>query len=167
MRNTIWICLLLATTLLVSCAEFSKKQKINLYYEIVHTNDTLTRMTKEWHQLLKQAVREKDYNKLRAHRMAMGTYLDRRRSALGTTKVYAYSESIIDREATYLANRATIVSDTYPPFESFNALTPVETIQDQLKSVSDDLVSAIAADAGMKRALDEYIKVNKLKLPKN
>jgi len=63
MRSLLWVCGLLAVNFLTSCGFYDHRERILLHKEITATNDTLDKLTKEWHIQLDKAIKTKDFSK--------------------------------------------------------------------------------------------------------
>lgn len=166
MQRILLICCLLATVSLGSCGFYEHKERIELYKQIVATNDSLDKMTREWHMLLNSAVRTGDYSALHSSRVKLGQFISRRRSVIASLEVPSDAATLRESEGVFLSTQAAMISDVYPQFEAYTALTPDETVQKSLKLVSKDLETEMAWNLTIKKSLDAFVKKQKLKMPK-
>ncbi len=163
MRKTALLFILAASVVFISCNHYPKQDKVKLYKQLTQINDTLTFMTKEWHLLLNRAVISKNYSRLSGYRVDIARFLERSRTTVGNMRVYPESAAIIDSEMIFLGNQTAMVSEVYYKFDSYNELTPRETVEANLRLVTDDLPTEIAGSVAMKRSLEAFATRNKLK----
>jgi hypothetical protein len=145
-----------AAGLLSSCGRIARQKKLELYTEISTTNDSLTKMTREWHQMLDRAVGDKQFGTLPPYRLKMGQFMNRHRSNIANIRTNEDNASILDSETNFLAARAMIISDMYPRFEAFNDMTPAENINGELRAMGDDVDSEDVGYMAMKKSLRAY-----------
>ena len=168
MEKPVLFCLLFMVVIFLSSCEFyTTKEKLATYNRISGINDSLDKMTKEWHRLLDNAVSGKNYTALRPYRLGIAGFLDRDREVVANLKMNTYSENLIDSEEVFLNNQASVVSDLYANFEIFTEMTPDETIQGQLKQVVGEQDSEMAGSRAIRRSLQAFVKNNNLKLKKS
>ena len=163
MRKQLLLILLLAICFISSCNVLNRQKNQKVYTQILATNDSLEKKTKEWHQLLNAAIIAKDFTKLRTSRMNIGLYLARHRELVANLQYTEASTPILEREQIFLTTQANLVSELYPPFEYFNAMTPPETMQEQIKLISDDMINVTAVCTSIKRELQAFAKKNDVK----
>jgi hypothetical protein len=164
MLRTVLVCLVSNVIFFSSCDYIPAKKRLLVYTQISATNDTLDRLTREWHQLLRLSTKDKNFFRLKQCRIKIGQFLSRNRPVVANLRVRPDSQPLIDSEEAFLANQATIATDVYTPFESYNEMTPNDLINTQLKAVVNDLSTEIAGKAAMDRSLQAYIVRNKIKL---
>jgi hypothetical protein len=165
MQRVILICLFFSVLFFASCSFIQRKEKVNVYSQILVTNDTLDKMTQEWHQLLSKALVTKNFTYLAPHRIRMAQFLSRSRPKVANLEITPSSESIRDSEEVFLTNQATFISDVYPQFESNNELTPNEVLQNQMKALGNDLENETSVSASIRQSLHTYAKKNGLNVP--
>ena len=165
MVKTTLIFLIAYTVFFGSCAVFQRKEKVQVFNQITLTNDTLDKMTQEWHQMLKKAIVTKNFTYLAPHRIRMAQFLGRNRPKIANLEITPSSEAIRDSEEVFLTNQATVISEVYPLFESNNDLTPPDVVQNQLKSLGNDLENETSTSAAIKQSLNNYAKKNGLNVP--
>ncbi len=163
MRKQLLLISLLAIGFISSCNVMNRPKNQKVYTQIMATNDSLERKTKEWHQLLNTAIIAKDFTKLRQSRMSIGLYLARHRELVANLQHTEASTPIIEREEVFLTNQANLVSELYTPFEYFNAMTPPETMQEQIKLISDDMINVTAVCTSIRRELQTFARKNDIK----
>jgi hypothetical protein len=164
MRRLLLPCLLLLTILFSSCGLYERKQQILLCKDIIATHDTLDKMTDVWHQLMDRGFRAHNFTGLRMYRIKMGEFVSRRRIVNGDLELPASALSLRDSEEVFLANRADIIANAYPPFEEFTDLTPPGTIQNQLRSMADDQSKEIVASNVIRTTTQAFIKKHDLRI---
>jgi hypothetical protein len=166
MRRTLPVCLIFSTVYLFSCNYIPAKKKLMAYAEISSTNDSLTRMTREWYRLLSMSVTDKNFSRLSSYRLHMGEFLSNHRDLVANLQAGPNGQNIVDSEEVFLANEATTINDLYSSFESYNEMTPVETVNGQIRKLSNDQSNEMTWTAVIKRSLANYLKKNKLKVTK-
>ncbi len=155
--------LLYVIMLFSSCGYYAHKQKQVLVEQIRNTNDSLDKMTKEWHNLLDKAVKVKNFSALNAQRIQIGQFLSRRRSVIANLELPADAETLRGSEDVYLSAQVGMVTDFYPQFELFNDLTPDSTIQYHLRLVSKDVETEVSWYLTIKKSLDVFVIKNGIK----
>ena len=163
MQRILLICCLFTTTMLTSCGYYSYRERVALYHEITATNDTLNQMTREWHVLLNQAVKTKNFSPLNAYRISLGRYISRHRAKIADMELPSDAETLRESEGVFLSKRADVVTNIYPRFEAYNELTPDATVQRSLKQVANDLDNEYAWYLTIKKSADAFAKRNNLK----
>src|SRR4051812_38267424 len=101
-HKSIVILLLLPALFIASCGIFQRKEKIAVYNQVLVTNDTLDKMTQEWHMLLSKALTTKNFTYLAPHRIRMAQFLGRNRPKIANMEISPSAESIRDSEEVYL-----------------------------------------------------------------
>jgi len=134
------------------------------YDELTGTNDSLDKMTDDWHQTLDKAALSKNFSALAPLRTKMGLFISRNRAKIANIEVPKNTEGLRDSEEVFLSNQATIISEAYPTFEPYNDITPNEEIQNQLKLVASDEETETAASAAIRKSLQAFAKKNELKV---
>jgi hypothetical protein len=162
MEKAILVGLLFIGVFLSSCDLYTTNDKLMAYNRISGINDTLDKMTNEWHRLLDNAVSGKNYSALRPYRMSIGLFLNNSRATVSGLKINPVSENLIDSEEVFLATQDSIVSELYPNFDAFTDLTPDETIQAQLKLIVGDQANEAAGSAAIRRSLTAFALKNNL-----
>lgn len=163
MNRVLMVWCVISAAFLSSCGVYATRQKQVLYDQIVVTNDTLDKLTRQWHTLLEKAVHTKNFSALSANRIQIGQYLSRRRSAIANLELPADAETLRGSEEVFLTSQAAMVSDVYPKFEVYNELTPDSTIQNQLRSISNDMQTEVAWKLTIQKSLDAFAQKNKFK----
>ena len=149
---------------LSSCTYFAEKRRLLVYTELIGTNDTVNKMTRQWYQMVSVAVKTKNFSTIGAYRLTMASYLNKKREKIAELSSNADTEGIVDSEQTYLSNQAFAVADIYFTMESYNYLTPAEDIQDQMKLIIDNVNGEMAMYEVMKKALHSFAKRHALKV---
>ncbi|MCW3121710.1 MAG: hypothetical protein JWQ38_1202 [Flavipsychrobacter sp.] len=164
MLRTFIACLVLSIAF-CSCSDFvPSKKKVQVYTLISSTNDSLDKMTREWHQQLFLSTKDKSFARLRPYRIKIGQFLSRSRSEVAMLTVNKGSQNLLDSEEAFLATQANLFSETYSAFESYNDVTPNETINNQLRVASTNLSNMIASKAAIARSLQYYAQKNEVKI---
>jgi len=158
------ICCIFAATFFSSCGYYEHRERQQLYAQIKLTNDTLDRLTREWHSLLDIALRTKNFSVLNTGRIELGQFLSRRRSAIADMELPADAEPLRGSEGVFLSTQADMVADVYPKFELFNDLTPDSTIHNQLAEVSKDMGTELSWNLTIKKSLSTFASRNNLKI---
>jgi len=149
-----------------SCDYIPVKKRLLVYTQITATNDTLDKLTREWHQLLYMSTRDKNFTRLQPSRIKIGQFLSRNRAIIANMQVRQDSQNLIDSEEVYLSNQATVVSDVYTPFEEYNEMTPNDNINGQLKLVANDLNNVVSGKNAISQSLQAYLTRNKMQVKK-
>jgi len=165
MYRTSLLFLLLLGMLFSSCSYYDHKTKQSFYDLLSGTNDSLDKMTADWHQLLEKATVTKSFSGLAPLRTKMGLFMTRNRAKIADIEVPLNSDALRDSEEVFLSTQANVISEAYPPFEPFNDITPNEDIQNQMKLVVSDLESETAASAAIRKSLLAFAQRNALKIP--
>lgn len=152
-----------AITFFSSCGYYEHKQRQMLLSQIKVTNDSLDKMTKDWHLLLDRAVKTKSFSDLNACRISLGQFISRKRSTIADMELPADAEPLRGSEGVFLSTQSGMVSDVYPKFEAYNDSTPDSTIQNQWRQVSNDLQTEVSWNLTMKKALDAFALKNNIK----
>ena len=166
MRTTFPVCLIFCAVCLFSCNYIPAKKKLIAYSEISSTNDSVTRMTREWYRLLSMSITDKNFSRLSPYRLHMGEFLSKHRALVANLETGPNGQSIVDSEEVFLANEAATINDLYSSFESYNEMTPVETINGQIRKLSNDQSNEMTWTSVIKRSLGNYLRKNKLKAGK-
>ena len=166
MLRTFLAYLVFCTVFFSSCNFIPAKKKLLVYTQITATNDTLDLLTREWHQLLYLSTKDKNFSRLKPIKMEMARFLSRNRSVIANLEISPDSQNLIDSEGVFLSTQATMVSEIYTPFESYNEMTPNQEINRQLILVANDLNNEVAGKAAINRSLQAYLRKNKLKAGK-
>ena len=166
MQRIVLFSCLVVSLFFSSCGFYAQRQKQLLYTQISATNDTLDRMTREWHQLLDKAVRSKNFSTLHDNRVKIGQFISRSRSAIANAELPPDAEVLRESEGVFLSNQAVVVSDVYPQFESFNELTPDEKIQKTLIAVAGDQDNELAWKLTIRKSLDAFAIKNGIRSSK-
>jgi hypothetical protein len=153
----------LMVVFLSSCGFYGRKQKQELYDQIVATNDSLHRMTKEWHSILEKAVMMKNFSPLRPQRVQLAQFLSRRRSSIANLDLPPEAETLRGSEQVFLTSQSAMVSDVYPGFELYTDLTPDSTIQNHLRLVEKDMDTELAWNLTIQKSLDAFTQKNRIK----
>lgn len=164
MQKASLIFLLFLTTAFSSCSYYEHMAQLQFYTQLSGTNDSLDKMTVEWHQLLTRAVAAKNFSGLAPCRIKIGEFMSRNRAKVANIELPPTAENIRDSEEAFLAARAIIVSEIYPTFEPFNDITPNEDIDGQLRLVADDQEKETLAMEAIKKSLQAFAQRNHLKI---
>ncbi len=161
------VCLLCFTSLILlsSCGFEEKHDAKQLYYRVAGINDTLDRMTSDWHQKLDQALVSKNFNELQPLRRELGTFISQSRLAISSVASTKGTDKVKADEDNLLATQSAMVAEVYPNFERFSALTPKEELDKALALLSNDLVAEKTAITLVKSDLDTMDAKYKIKKP--
>ncbi|MBC7554411.1 MAG: hypothetical protein H7257_10575 [Taibaiella sp.] len=148
---TLFICLFVT-----SCGFKEKHNAQDFYNRAGGINDSLDEMTEHWHNMLNTAVVRKNFNDLSAYRITLGTFISNSRSTVANMEATSENEKVKTNLETVLANQSDKVANIYPRFELFSALTPKDTINNNLKLLGDDLNSEKASALNIRNLLKAY-----------
>jgi hypothetical protein len=162
MQKTSLIGLVLMVVLFSSCGYYERKENIALYNQIKSTNDSLDKMTREWHHMLDKAVIDRNFDSLHPLRLKMGEFLNRKRGVIANLEVPASAENLKGSEQVFLSAQANAVAEIYPAFEQFNELTPDATVKNQLKVLAGDLETETAWVITLKKSLEAFATKNNI-----
>ena len=166
MLRTFIACLMMSMAF-CSCSDFvTSKKKLQVYTQITSTNDSLEKLTRVWHQQLFASTKDKSFSRLRPYRIKIGQFLSYNRVQVASLQVPPKSQSLLDSEQAFLATQAALFSETYSAFESFNEMTPNETINNQLRVASANLNNMLATKTAITRSLEYYVEKNDIKIKK-
>ncbi len=161
-KSVLFFCLAL-TMLSASCSFQKKLQSQDFYSKLIVINDSLDKLTTEWHSLRDQASISKNYAALAPSRIALGAYISRSRSTVANIVTTPEIEQIKNEEDALLLNQSSMVAEVYPNFEQFNEYTPKDIMDKNIGLVSNDLMNEKSKVATIKKMLDVFAAKNKLK----
>jgi len=165
MPRTLLLILIVVMNLFSSCGFYDQKAK-QVFYELVSgTNDSLDRMTTDWHRILDRSKITKNFAALAPFRNKMGLFISRNRAKIADIEVPQSLAGLRDSEEVFLSTQANIISDAYPAFEPFNDITPEDDIQNQMKLVANDLETETSFSEAIRKSLRAYAQSNRLKPP--
>ena len=164
MQKAFPILLLSLITVFSSCSYYDHKTKQLFYDQLSGTNDSLDKMTDDWHQMLEKAVASKSFAGLAPLRTKMGLFISRNRSKIANIEVPQNLEGLRDSEEVFLSNQANTISEAYSTFEPYNDITPNEEIQNQLKLVVSDEETESSASGAIRKSLQAFAQKNGLKV---
>ena len=163
MRNGLLLLCLAATLLTASCGFQKKLQLQDTYTKITVVNDSLDKLTTQWHNLRDQASVSKNYSALAPARIALGSFISRGRASIANIVVTADNEAIMNEEDQLLLNQSALVAEVYPNFEQFNEYTPKETMDKNIALIVNDLMNVKTKVASIKKMLEKFAAKNNLK----
>ncbi len=162
MRKSLLICVL-ATALLSSCGFKEKIVWQEFYTKTIAINDSLDKLTTQWHTLRDQASISKNYGNLAPARIELGSFIARARSTFANLPVTPQTEKIKNDEDALLLNQSNMVAEVYPAFEQFNEYTPKEVVDKSLGQITNDLVDEKSKVTAINKALEAFAKAHSLK----
>jgi len=154
---------IIVITLFSSCGFKEKHDAQELYLRVTGINDTLEKMTIDWHDKLDRAVVKKNFFELGPLRTALGSYISDSRNALSKMPATSANEKLRNDEDNLLSNRSAVVADVYPLFEMYSALTPKDVLKKNLLLLVHDLDSSKAHFLTVKNDLKAYADKYQLK----
>lgn len=151
-------------TIMSSSCGFKQKLVIQDFYTKVSVvNDSLDKLTTQWHTLRDQASISKNYAALSPARIELGAFISRARSAVANIPVVPELEKVKNEEDALLQNQSTMVAEVYPAFEQFNEYTPKDVVDKSVSQITNDLLDEKAKTASIKKMLADLAKKNDLK----
>jgi len=162
MQKSILLICILFTMLISSCGLNSHTAK-EFCDKVSGVNDTLDKMTTDWHDLLDKAEVTKNYPDLLPARIALGSYISRSRSMIANTPRTKETEKILTMEDALLETQSGMVAEVYPKFEQYSEFTPKEQIARSKALLGSDLMNEKEKVAEIKRALDIIATKNDVK----
>ena len=166
MLRTFLVCLVISIVFCSCSGYIPAKKKLLVYAQITNTNDSLDKMTREWHQQLFLSTKDKSFARLRPYRIKIGQFLSVKRSLIANLQITPKYQNLLDAEEAFLSTQATLFSETYSSFESFNEMTPNEIINNQLMIASSNLSNMLYTKTAISRSLQYYAIKNDLKIKK-
>ena len=163
MHKSGWIFCLISIVLMSSCGFQEKHEALEFYNKLISINDSLDKMTTEWHAIRDQASVSKNYSALNPYRISLGSFIARNRSIVANIPATADMEKIKNDEDALLSTQSALVSDVYPNFEQFNEYTPQEVMAKNITLLGDDLLNVKSKVASLKKSLLVYSDKHKLK----
>ncbi len=163
MRNGLLLSCLAATLMTTSCGFQKKLQLQDTYTKITVVNDSLDKLTSQWHTLRDQASISKNYTALAPARIALGSFISRGRASVANIVVTPENEAVMNEEDQLLLNQSTLVAEVYPNFEQFNEYTPKETMDKNVSLITNDLVNVKEKVASIKKMLEKFAAKNNIK----
>ncbi len=163
MRNGLLLSCLAATLMTTSCGFQKKLQLQDTYTKITVVNDSLDKLTSQWHTLRDQASISKNYTALAPARIALGSFISRGRASVANIVVTPENEAVMNEEDQLLLNQSTLVAEVYPNFEQFNEYTPKETMDKNVSLIANDLVNVKEKVASIKKMLEKFAAKNNIK----
>lgn len=163
MRNLL---LLFVAVLVMGISSCGVKEKLvvqEMYSKYSAINDTLDKMTTQWHNLRDQASISKNYAPLAPARIALGSFIARARSSVANIPQTAENEKLKSEEDALLLQQSTMAAEVYPSFEQFNEYTPKEVVDKSISQITDDLLNMKAKTAKVKSMMDVFVKKYDLK----
>ena len=154
---------LFSVVLLSSCGFQEKHEALEFYTKLSVINDSLDRMTTEWHNVRDQASVNKNYTALNPLRISLGAFIARNRSIVVNMPVTHETEKIKNDEDALLTTQTNLVAEVYPNFEQFNEYTPKEVMDKNITMLGDDLVTMKTKIASIKKSLQVYADKHNLK----
>ena len=143
---------LFSVVLLSSCGFQEKHEALEFYTKLSVINDSLDRMTTEWHNVRDQASVNKNYTALNPLRISLGAFIARNRSIVVNMPVTHETEKIKNDEDALLTTQTNLVAEVYPNFEQFNEYTPKEVMDKNITMLGDDLVTMKTKIASIKKS---------------
>jgi hypothetical protein len=163
MQKTFYICCLLSVLFLSSCGFYEHRQRQVLCTQIKTTNDSLDRLTRNWHDALEKAMKTRNFSGLMPLRIQLAQFLSRRRSVIADLELPADAEALRGSEGMFLSSQVAVVTDVYPRFEQFNDLTPDSALFNRVQLVAGDVQTELSWKLTIKRALDAFAAKNGIK----
>ncbi|PQJ10910.1 hypothetical protein CJD36_013140 [Flavipsychrobacter stenotrophus] len=163
MRNGLLLSCLAATLMTTSCGFQKKLQLQDTYSKITVVNDSLDKLTSQWHTLRDQASISKNYTALAPARIALGSFISRGRASVANIVVTPENEAVMNEEDQLLLNQSTLVAEVYPNFEQFNEYTPKETMDKNVSLITNDLMNVKEKVASIKKMLEKFAAKNNIK----
>lgn len=163
MRNGLLLFTLASMLLTASCGFQKKLQLQDTYTKITVVNDSLDKLTSQWHSLRDQASISKNYSALAPARIALGSFISRGRASVANIVITPENEAIMNEEDQLLLNQSTLVSEVYPNFEQFNEYTPKETMDKNTSLIVNDLMNVKTKVAAIKKMLEKFAAKNDIK----
>ncbi len=157
MRNTI-LYSLIAVFLLSSCGFEEKRGAKEFYGNVLLLNDSLNRLTNDWHTELNRANQNKSYENLINFRLRLGQFLGRNRNYIANIPINERNERLLNAEIALLENQSNLVADVYPIFEQFSSLTPKPQLDSAISKLGYDLSNQRLGIDSIKKQLDDYAK---------
>lgn len=162
MQKSVLLICILVTTLISSCG-LNRHTAQEFCNKISGVNDTLDKLTTDWHNLLEKAEVTKNYPELRQTRIALGSFISVSRSMIASTPRTKETEKILAMEDALLETQSNMVSEVYPAFELYSEFTPKEQIAKSLALLGSDLMNEKEKVAEIKRELDVIAIKNDVK----
>ena len=162
MRKSLLLCVL-ASAVLSSCGFKEKIVWQDFYSKTIAINDSLDKLTTQWHTLRDQASISKNYSSLAPARIELGSFIARARSTFANLPSTPQTEKMKNDEDMLLLNQSNMVAEVYPTFEQFNEYTPKEVVDKSLGQITNDLIDEKAKVSAINRALEGFAKIHDLK----
>lgn len=158
MRNLLLFFSILFVVGMSSCGVKEKLVVQEMYTKYTAVNDTLDKLTTQWHSLRDQASISKNYAPLAPARIALGSFISRARSWVANIPQTKENERLKSEEDALLLQQSNLVSEVYPTFEQFNEYTPKEVVDKNLSLLNDDLLNLKTKIAEVKKRTDAMAK---------
>lgn len=162
MRNSLLLLCIISLTA-ASCGFKQRLVSQEFYSKVVVINDSLDKLTTQWHSLRDQASISKNYSALAPARIELGSFISRARSTVANIVVTPEIEKMKNDEDMLLLNQSGMVTDVYPNFEQFNEYTPKEVMDKSIALITNDLIDERAKVAAIRKQLDAFAKKYDLK----
>jgi hypothetical protein len=150
-RSLLFICFII-TVLLSSCGFQERHDSQEFYNRLNGINDSFEHMVTQWHDSLDQALFKKNYTELATVRTSLGVFISSSRLYVANIPNNPNNEKIKALEDSLFVTQAAKVTDIYPVFEQFSALTPSEVVAKNKALLYDDLDAVKAQLVGIRKA---------------
>ena len=162
MHKRAFVYIIVFSFLLVSCG-LNRHTAQEFYNKISGINDTLDKLTTDWHDLLDKAEVTKNYSTLAPVRTNLGAFISRSRSTVASMQRIPETEALLAREDALLETQSGTVADVYPVFEQFTEFTPKRAIDSNMARLNTDLTTEKSGVADVKKLLQVIAQKNDLK----
>lgn len=146
-----------------SCNLAQKHDSQEFYTKIIYINDTLEKLTVEWHSQLDKAILQKNFVDLGPYRTALGAFISRGRSAVANMTPPPGGDKIQAIEDELLVGQSDLVAEAYPKFERYSEYTPKEDLDKSLAPLTNDVANVKSQSSKIFKKLEEFATKNNLK----